>query len=362
VRTIAVATVILLVFASGAAAENVQPQPDIYAITSGSSQVDRVNLTNNPAFDGWPVPSPDDRQIAFVSTRSGFDAIWVMNSDGTDPRRVTDPLGDDIHDLGSIAWSPDGRTIAFQAILENGASSLYWRSLVYVSPSAGGVARRLDIDGFGPVNFSRDSRLITYEVPATTATAVVVARADGSEAHIVAPGSSAPAFARHGRRILFLRNQRRVAVMTARGRVRWTLRNYSANAASWLDDGRVAFLVAGVRRPGLYVVRPGSQQARRIVEIAEPQSLVLSPGSHYAAVSATGSTYIVRLTGGYFSRAGDEADEMAWSPDSSQLAFISAQTLTVASTSNTSVQFGYSEASEFFGLAWNGGRLLIGST
>jgi hypothetical protein len=66
VRAIVIAASLLLC-AGSAAAENVQRQPDIYAIAWDSVRIDRVNLTNDPAFDGWPAPSPDERRIAFVS-------------------------------------------------------------------------------------------------------------------------------------------------------------------------------------------------------------------------------------------------------------------------------------------------------
>jgi Tol biopolymer transport system component len=245
VRRIAVATaILLLVLATSAAAVNVQPQPDIYAITwNGSSPTERVDLTNDPAFDGWPSPSPDGRQIAFASTRGGFDAVWVMNSDGSDPRRLTDRLDEDVHDIGPIMWSPNGTRIAFSAILEPpGTDARYWRYLIYVTPSSGGRAQRLDIDGWAPASFSSDSQLLTYAVPSQFGPAIVVASANGSRARMLQPGSTAPAFAPRGRRILFLREPGRVATMDIGGRVQWTLRGYAAIAAEWARDGRVVFL------------------------------------------------------------------------------------------------------------------------
>ena len=365
-RAVVLAASLVLVLANGAAAETVLPQPDIFALTWSSSQTERVNLTNSPTFDGWPSPSPDDRRIAFASTRSGFDAIWTMNSDGSDPRRLTDRLEPDVHDLGPVTWSPDGRWLAFTATLEPpGRDVRYWHYLVYVVPSTGGTARRLDLDGWTAPSFSSDSKLIAYSVPSTVGAAIAVANADGSQARELARGSSAPVFAPRGRRILYLRDQRHVATMDATGRVRWTLRGYSALDATWTRDGRVAFVATGVRRPGLYLVRPGSQRPRKIVDIADGFSLVLTADSRYAAVSAIGGTYIVRLAGGYFRRAGDEAGAMAWSPDGRQLAFVTeygTHTLAVASVPGDTVEFGFPQAAEYFGLAWNGGRVLFGST
>jgi len=77
--------------------------------------------------------SPKGDAIAFASTRSGSEEIWVANADGSNPRQLTSmggPLTSNPH------WSPDGRTIVFDSRRE-GTSDLY-----LVSPE-GGAPRRL---------------------------------------------------------------------------------------------------------------------------------------------------------------------------------------------------------------------------
>src|SRR3984885_5211725 len=59
-----------------------------------------------------PSYSPDGRQIAFVSDRSGSPEIWLADQDGSNLRKLTSFNGPW---LGSIRWSPDGKTIAFDA-------------------------------------------------------------------------------------------------------------------------------------------------------------------------------------------------------------------------------------------------------
>lgn len=69
-----------------------------------------INITRNAAFDGWPVWSPDGKQIAFASNRSGpalAGQIWLMKPDGSDLKQLS-------HGPWSHAqpsWSKDGQTI-----------------------------------------------------------------------------------------------------------------------------------------------------------------------------------------------------------------------------------------------------------
>ncbi|HEX4770833.1 MAG TPA: protein kinase [Bryobacteraceae bacterium] len=68
-------------------------------------------LIATTARDRAAVYSPDGR-IAFVSDRSGTREIWLARADGTDQHRVTNFNGPD---LDNLAWSPDGRRLAFYA-------------------------------------------------------------------------------------------------------------------------------------------------------------------------------------------------------------------------------------------------------
>jgi len=72
-----------------------------------------------------PTFSPDGRQIAFISNRSGAAEIWSANSDCTNHRQLT------FRNLSGIAglnWSGDGLRIAFNQEI-NGQSDLFYLDL-----------------------------------------------------------------------------------------------------------------------------------------------------------------------------------------------------------------------------------------
>ena len=90
-------------------------------------------LIDSMGCDWSPQYSPDGRQIAFCSNRSGSDEIWVSDGEGHFPHRVTS-LGGPLVD--HPRWSPDGRHLAFD-------SHLGGTSNIYIVPFEGGTPLRL---------------------------------------------------------------------------------------------------------------------------------------------------------------------------------------------------------------------------
>ena len=80
---------------------------EIYTMKSDGSGL--TNITNNPATDEYPAWSPDGKQIAFVSDRSGGRDIYIMNADGSNVRKLTDSSTFNDH----FAWSPDSKKIVY---------------------------------------------------------------------------------------------------------------------------------------------------------------------------------------------------------------------------------------------------------
>ncbi len=63
----------------------------------------RIGGSRSPSF------SPDGRRLAFLSDRSGVPQVWMVPSEGGEPRQVT-RLEDQVR---AVEWSPDGKWLAF---------------------------------------------------------------------------------------------------------------------------------------------------------------------------------------------------------------------------------------------------------
>ncbi|MEP7149179.1 MAG: tetratricopeptide repeat protein [Acidobacteriota bacterium] len=93
----------------------------VYTLETGKSE----DVSKNPSFDADPSFSPDGKQIAFASLRDGNAEIYLMNSDGTDVRRLTNHPAWESHPL----FSPDGTQIAFNADRENDSGNTFLMNL-----------------------------------------------------------------------------------------------------------------------------------------------------------------------------------------------------------------------------------------
>src|SRR5262249_48238634 len=66
-------------------------------------------LVYSRGWNGISGFSPDSKKLAFESSRSGYDEIWISNSDGSNPTQLTFLNGE----AGTPRWSYDGRHVAF---------------------------------------------------------------------------------------------------------------------------------------------------------------------------------------------------------------------------------------------------------
>ncbi|WP_049580313.1 DUF11 domain-containing protein, partial [Streptomyces sp. SBT349] len=113
------------------------PLPQVY-LREGAGPV--VRLTENAEGVQHPVLSPDGGRVAFAASTGSEDGgrdIWVVDADGSDPRRVTDGLGENAWPT----WSPDGEQLAFAGRRGPGGG---WQ--IYRVPAEGGAIAQLTDD------------------------------------------------------------------------------------------------------------------------------------------------------------------------------------------------------------------------
>ena len=83
---------------------------DLYTLPIAGGRAEP--LTSGMAWDDQPRFSPDGRHVAFISDRSGILNLWIIDSDGKNPRQLSEVLNNtSASPICSPAWSPDGKSI-----------------------------------------------------------------------------------------------------------------------------------------------------------------------------------------------------------------------------------------------------------
>lgn len=107
----------------------------IYAVPATGGEATLLTRDPGVSLNFQPALSPDGAQIAFISDRGGQNNLWVMRSDGSDPRIVEQNLKVR-HSLP--VWTPDGRFIVARRVaLDDRRRSEVW---LYSSDGGRGVA------------------------------------------------------------------------------------------------------------------------------------------------------------------------------------------------------------------------------
>jgi len=241
-----------------------------------------------------PAPAPADSgsgMIAFVSTRDGNGEIYVMNADGSNPRRLTNWRDWD----GLPDWSPDGRQIAFYTYL----TRRKWA--IQVMDADGSNQRRLTDNGIcdGAPHWSPDGTRIAFT-------------------------SDAACNAEHGE----------IYVMDADGSNPRNLTNNDADdlLASWSPDGTQ--LVFSSDRDGnyeIYVMDADDSNPRRLTDNDDDEyAPAWSPDgasiAFYSDRDGNEEIYVMEADGSNPQRLTNNpaADWFPrWSPDGTQMTFSS---------------------------------------
>jgi Tol biopolymer transport system component len=183
-----------------------------------------------------PAWSPNGRLIAFDAIVNRNDDIWVMRADGRGRRRVTTNPAPDYF----AAWSPDGRSIVFTSDRGNGED-------LYVIGADGRGERQLAIDEFREFAgaWSPDGSLIAFAGNSRGNLEVEVVNADGTNRRALTDHPARdeePAWSPDGTRIAFTSERdgdANVYVMQADGSGLQRLTDDPSNdrRPSWSPDG-----------------------------------------------------------------------------------------------------------------------------
>ena len=107
---------------------------ELYSVDAAGGTATPV-LTGVP-FESQPVYSPDGRQIAFVSDRSGVTNLWIAYADGSNPRQLSAETS--LNVMAAPAWSPDGATVYVSRMVHSVLTYEIWSF-----PAEGGAGKQI---------------------------------------------------------------------------------------------------------------------------------------------------------------------------------------------------------------------------
>lgn len=328
---------------------------DLWAVSRSGGQARR--LTSSPGVEIDPFFSPDGSKIAFTATVAGNTDVYVMPTAGGDPKRLTYHPGPD----RVRGWTPDGRRVLFASLRTSAPLEAYNR--LWTIGLEGGLPEPLPLPRAFTGAYSPDGGRLAYEEISTVFFPVwyetsewrhyrggrthpisVVNLADGTVEKLPWTDSNDSYPMWVGNTIYFVSD-----------------RNYTANLFAYRvdtrqvtqltnhDDFDIMTASAGpdaivYEQSGyIHLVDAKTGQSRRLdIEVtgdlpwARPQfkkvsgmirNAKLSPGGVRAAFEARGEIFTVPAAKGDYRNltqsSGAHDRDPAWSPDGSQLAWLS---------------------------------------
>lgn len=156
-------------------------------------------LISSSRDDMYPQFSPDGKRIAYVSTRSGHDEVWVCDNNGSNAVQLTSFGGPDV---STPRWSPDGDRIAFD-------SDVAGEFDIFVVGANGGKPRRMTTHpaNDGNPSWSRDGGWIYFDSARTGEHQIFKIPATGGEAiQLTRDGGFAPRESPDGRFLYYTKS------------------------------------------------------------------------------------------------------------------------------------------------------------
>ncbi len=307
----------------------------VLPIAGGTARriTDEYNDARQPSW------SPDGRTLAFQAYRDGGYDIWAVGADGQGLRQLTRGPYDD----REPAWSPDGRHVAFSS--DRGGNYDIW-----VVEVASGAVRQVTTDAgedYMP-SFSPSGDSLAFVGTRRGVTGIrVIALAGGVDRVVTATAGryDAPSWGPTGP-IVYHSSSSGESRLEANGTPLTGTENVFAFRAGWLSatdivyvsDGKIRTrsVAGGAARtipfsatlrvsPASYTKRTRDVDSRAPRQALGIVSPVLSPNGQQVAFAALGDLYLMAVDGTPRNLTNDAAldTEPAWSPDGRYLAWSS---------------------------------------
>jgi tricorn protease len=137
---------------------------DLWVASSSGGTARRI--TSHPGRELFPKFSPDGKWLAFTGQYDGNFNVYVMPSEGGQPKQLTfyqgqaQALSDRMGILNQvIGWTPDGKSIVF---LSRRDASNGWTKRPFTVSIDGGLPQPMPMDEGGLLSFSADGTKVAY--------------------------------------------------------------------------------------------------------------------------------------------------------------------------------------------------------
>jgi TolB protein len=256
----------------------------MFILTMNADGSNPLRLNGDKTTSMSPSWSPDGKKIAFMSNEDGKPEIYVINTDSTDKKQLTNtkPVDDFFSKQypNYPSWSPDGKKIVFVSRPQpnHKAPELYVINVDGTNPTrlthSKVVPDSWIVLGLGPVAWSPDGKKIVYGAVKDDRLGIHVINAYGTDTVSLATANgSFASWSPDGKRIVFMSQEAGdqptgIRLMDADGANLVALPNKKATAEvdpSWLPDGKkIAFSGDGQEGPGIYTMNLDGTQPTRI--------------------------------------------------------------------------------------------------